>query len=85
MVITGGTVVGGGTGANRLEEESELALGCARGEKDGARETVVEVLNMSRGTAKDALPSPPMDREPATEAPPPMEPLPLKVSGDIPP
>ncbi len=40
---------------------------------------------MSRGTANDALPAPPMDREPVAEAPPPMDPLPLKVSGDIPP
>ena len=78
-------MVGGGTGANRLEEESESALGYARGTKDGVRETVMEVLNMSRGTADDALPAPPMDCEPMTEAPPPMEPLPLKVSGDIPP
>ena len=85
MEITGGAVVGGGMGADRSEEESELALGCTRGMKDGAGETVVEVLNMSRGTANDVLPAPPMDCEPATEAPPPMVPLPLKVCGDIPP
>jgi hypothetical protein len=85
MEITGGAVVEGGMGANRSEEESELALGCARGMKDGDGETVVEVLNLSRGTADDALLAPPMDCEPVTKAPPPMEPLPLKVSGDIPP
>ena len=77
--------MGGGMGADRLEEKLESALGCARGMKDGDRETIVEVLNMSRVAANDALPAPPMDREPATEAPPPMEPLPLKVSKAFPP
>ena len=72
-------------GADRSEEEPESALGCARGMKGGAGETVMEVLNMLRGTANDALPTPPMDCKPATKDPPPMEPLPLKVSGDIPP
>ena len=32
---TGGAVVRGETGADRLEEESESALGCARGTKTG--------------------------------------------------
>jgi len=85
MVITGGNVVGGGMGADRSEVESESALDCARGTKAGAGETAGEVLKMSRGTADVAPPAPPMDRELATEAPPPMEPLPLKVSWDIPP
>ena len=85
MVITGGNVVGGGTGADRSEVESEAALDCARGTKAGAGEILLEVLNMSRGITNDAPSAPPMDRELATKAPPPKEPLPLKVSGDIPP
>ena len=85
MVITGDDVMGGGKGEDRSEVELELALGCARGSKAGAGETIVEVLNMLSGTANDAPPAPPMDRALATKAPPPMEPLPLKVSGDIPP
>jgi len=50
------------------------ASGCARGTKDDARETIVEVLNNSNGTA-NAPPTPPMERERAMEAPPDTEPL----------
>ena len=46
IVITGGDVVGGRTGADTSEVESELALGCARGTKAGAGKTIEEVLNM---------------------------------------
>ena len=86
MVMTGGVIMGGGTGADRADVDSESALGCARGTKAGGGETVVEMLYMSRGTANDALsPASPTERKVATEAPPPMDPLPLKVSRDIPP
>ena len=55
-----------------------------RGTKDDAWETIVEVLNISSGTA-DAPPTPPMERARAMEAPPDTEPLFRKVNGDIPP
>ncbi len=85
MVRTGSNVVGGRTGADRSEVESESELGCARGTKAGAGESVMEVLSMERGTADDAPSAPPKERKLAIEAPPPMDPRPLKVSGDIPP
>ena len=62
--------------------ESESELGCARGTKAGAGETVVEVLNTARGTADDA---PPMERELAIEAPLPMDPPPRKLAIEVPP
>ena len=69
MTVTTGDGVGGaGTGTEGSEDESsEEASGCARGTKDDAWETVVEVLNISSGTA-DAPPTPPMERERAMAA-----------------
>ena len=88
MTVTTGDGVGGaGTGTEGSEDESsrtEEASGCARGTKDDALETVVELLNISSRTA-DAPPTSPMERERAMEAPPDTEPLFRKVSGDIPP
>ena len=86
-VTTGDRVGGAGTGTEGSEDESsrtEEALGCARGTKDDAWDTVAELLNISSGTA-DAPPTPPMERELAMEAPPDTEPLFRKVSGNIPP
>jgi hypothetical protein len=86
MVVTAGNVVGGaGTGTDGSEDKSprmEEVLGCARGTKAGAGDTVVEVLNISSETT-DAPPTPPMERELAMEAPPATNPLFGKVNGDI--
>ena len=59
-------------------------MGCVRGTKDEAWDTVAELLNISSRTA-DAPPTPPMERELVMEVPPDTEPLFRKVSGDIPP
>ncbi len=91
MVMTAGDGVSGvGGGADGSEDESprtEIAdpvLGCARGTKTGSGDLVVEMPRMSSGTW-DASPMPPMECNPATKTPPPTDPLPLWVSGDIPP
>ena len=93
LIITKAGVATGGEGAGGVgsdaesprTEIAELVSGCANGTKDGAGVIVVEMLRMSRGTGG----APPMtDRPPRTEppaAPPGTDPLPRKVSGDIPP
>ena len=62
MAVTTGNGVGGaGTGTEGSEDESsrtEEASGCAKGTKDDARETVVELLNISSGTADAPPPTP---------------------------
>ncbi len=70
MVMTGGDVAGGRTGGVGSDVNLDSELGWARGTKAGARETVVEMLRMSRGTAEDPPPRPPMVLEEATKAPP---------------
>ncbi len=92
LIITSGVDDGAGMMGLGMEgskdessrtEMTELMSGCARGATTGSGDLVVDIDLTSRVGKVCAMP--PKDRETATDAPPPMNPLPLWVSWDIPP